>query len=118
LDHVTPSASVSSAAAARTRAFSRILSAAVTTVASVPAEEACCSGARPRSGLRDAGLDEESIARIHAPCGLDVGARTPSETAISVLAEVIAVRTGRAGESLRETTGPIHAETAPDSGAV
>jgi xanthine dehydrogenase accessory factor len=68
--------------------------------------------------LRDAGLDEKSIARIHAPCGLDVGARTPSETAISILAEVIAVRTGRAGESLRETTGPIHAETVPDAGAV
>jgi xanthine dehydrogenase accessory factor len=67
--------------------------------------------------LRDAGLDEQSIARIHAPCGLDVGARTPSETAISILAEVIAVRTGRTGESLRETSGPIHphAEAAPDA---
>jgi xanthine dehydrogenase accessory factor len=61
--------------------------------------------------LRDAGLDDQAIARIHAPCGLDVGARTPSETAISILAEVIAVRTGRGGESLSETDGPIHAET-------
>lgn len=58
--------------------------------------------------LRDAGLDEASIARIHAPCGLDVGARTPSETAVSILAEVIAVRAGRSGESLRVTSGPIH----------
>jgi xanthine dehydrogenase accessory factor len=66
--------------------------------------------------LRDSGLDERSIARIHAPCGLDVGARTPSETAISILAEVIAVRTGRTGESLRETSGPIHPETAPGVG--
>jgi len=62
--------------------------------------------------LRDAGLEEGSIARINAPCGLDVGARTPSETAISILAEVIAVRTGRTGESLRETSGPIHPEGA------
>jgi len=67
--------------------------------------------------LRDAGLDERSIARIHAPCGLDVGARTPSETAISILAEVIAVRTGRTGESLRDTGGPIHPHAAADAGA-
>jgi xanthine dehydrogenase accessory factor len=59
--------------------------------------------------LREAGLDEEAIARIHAPCGLDLGARTPSETAVSILAEVIAVRAERSGESLRETSGPIHA---------
>ncbi len=58
--------------------------------------------------LREAGLDESSIARIHAPCGLDVGARTPSETAISILAEVIALRTGRSAEPLGETSGPIH----------
>jgi xanthine dehydrogenase accessory factor len=67
--------------------------------------------------LRDTGLDERSIARIHAPCGLDVGARTPSETAISILAEVIAVRTGRTGASLRETSGPIHPKAAADAGA-
>ncbi|HEX6116285.1 MAG TPA: XdhC/CoxI family protein [Solirubrobacterales bacterium] len=58
--------------------------------------------------LRAAGVGDDSIARIHAPCGLDLGARTPSETAVSILAEVIAVRTGRSGESLRETSGPIH----------
>ena len=56
--------------------------------------------------LREAGLDESSIARIHAPCGLDVGARTPVETAVSILAEVIAVRTGRGGESLRRDERP------------
>ena len=68
--------------------------------------------ARRVERLREAGLDEQSIARIHAPCGLDIGARTPPETVVSILAEVIAVRTGRAGESLRETSGPIHPEVA------
>lgn len=58
--------------------------------------------------LRDAGLNEEAIARICAPCGLDIGARTPPETVVSILAEVIAVRTGRSGESLKQTDGPIH----------
>ena len=62
--------------------------------------------------LRDAGVDEDSIAAIHAPCGLDIGARTPPETVVSILAEVIAVRAGREGESLREASGPIHAEGA------
>ena len=66
--------------------------------------------------LRDAGLDEPSTARIHAPCGLDIGARTPVETAVSILAEVIAVRTGRRAESLRDTTGPIHPGTAATVG--
>lgn len=71
--------------------------------------------ARRLERLRDAGLDEQSIARIHAPCGLDVGARTPPETVVSILAEVIAVRTGRAGESLRETNGPIHPDGATEA---
>ncbi|MEJ7798269.1 MAG: XdhC/CoxI family protein [Solirubrobacteraceae bacterium] len=60
--------------------------------------------------LREAGVDAEDIERIHAPCGLDIGARTPVETVISILAEVIATRTRRAGESLETTSGPIHGE--------
>jgi len=58
--------------------------------------------------LRERGISEEALARISAPCGLDIGARTPAETAISVLAEILALRAHRSGERLAETRGPIH----------
>lgn len=58
--------------------------------------------------LRAAGIAAEDLARLHAPCGLDLGARTPEETAVSILAEVVAARTGRGGERLTVTSGPIH----------
>lgn len=58
--------------------------------------------------LRDAGVDDEGLTRLHAPIGLDLGARTPEETAISICAEIIATRTGRRALSLRETEGPLH----------
>jgi xanthine dehydrogenase accessory factor len=50
----------------------------------------------------------EQIERIMAPIGLDIGARSPEETAISICAEIIARRTGRQAPSLREGSGPIH----------
>jgi xanthine dehydrogenase accessory factor len=59
--------------------------------------------------LRLAGVDAFSLARLHAPCGLDIGSRTAEETAISVLAEIIASRARRPAAPLRHTTGPIHA---------
>lgn len=59
--------------------------------------------------LRAAGVDDGALARLHAPIGLDIGARTPEETAISIMAEVITVRTGRPGASLRGGDGPLHA---------
>ncbi len=58
--------------------------------------------------LRDAGVDDAGLARLQSPIGLDIGARTPEETAISICAEIISVRTGRVAHSLRDTTGPIH----------
>jgi xanthine dehydrogenase accessory factor len=60
--------------------------------------------------LRERGVAEADLARIHSPCGLDIGARTPAEMAISILAEMVAFRSGRSGASLQSTTGPIHAE--------
>jgi xanthine dehydrogenase accessory factor len=58
--------------------------------------------------LRRAGVTDAQIARLHAPCGLDIGSRTAEETAVSVLAEIIALRAERAARPLRKTTGPIH----------
>ncbi|MEO5901018.1 MAG: XdhC/CoxI family protein [Ilumatobacteraceae bacterium] len=59
--------------------------------------------------LRDAGLDDTDLGRLMSPIGLDIGARTPEETAISICAEIIATRTGRVAPSLRDGSGPIHA---------
>jgi xanthine dehydrogenase accessory factor len=58
--------------------------------------------------LKRAGVSEADLARVHAPCGLDIGSRTAEETAVSVLAEIIAARAERAGAPLRQTSGPIH----------
>ena len=58
--------------------------------------------------LRDEGVTDEGIARIMGPIGLDIGARTPEETAVSICAEIIALRTGRSAPSLRDTDGDIH----------
>ncbi len=58
--------------------------------------------------LLEAGVDGADVARIHAPIGLDLGARTPEETSISIAAEIIAERAGRAGGQLRLGTLPVH----------
>jgi xanthine dehydrogenase accessory factor len=69
--------------------------------------------------LREAGVDDGGLARVMAPIGIDIGARTPEETAVSICAEIIALRVGdRPVPSLRDAVGPIHrggpADAEPD----
>jgi xanthine dehydrogenase accessory factor len=61
--------------------------------------------------LREAGITEAEIARLSSPIGLDLGARTPEETAVSIAAEIIAGRWGGSGERLATTDGRIHRDT-------
>jgi xanthine dehydrogenase accessory factor len=58
--------------------------------------------------LRSEGVDEDALSRVLSPIGLDLGARTPDETAVAICAEIIALRTGRPVPSLRDGTGRIH----------
>ena len=58
--------------------------------------------------LREEGLTEAELDRVMAPIGLDLGARSPEETAVSICAEIIALRTGKGAPSLRDRQGPIH----------
>jgi xanthine dehydrogenase accessory factor len=60
--------------------------------------------------LRAAGITEAEVARMSSPVGLDLGARTPEETAVSIAAEIIALRWGGRGARLAETSGRIHHE--------
>lgn len=58
--------------------------------------------------LREAGVDEERLERLSSPIGLDLGARTPEETAVSIAAEIVALQWGGGGARLQDTAGPIH----------
>jgi xanthine dehydrogenase accessory factor len=63
-----------------------------------------------REKLVEEGVTDEEIAQIHGPAGLDIGADTPAEQAISMLSEALAVRAGRGGTPLKTAPGRIHVE--------
>jgi xanthine dehydrogenase accessory factor len=60
--------------------------------------------------LREEGVGDEALARLASPIGLDIGARTPEETAVSIAAEIVAHRWGGSGAPLTATAGPIHTD--------
>lgn len=64
--------------------------------------------------LRAAGLSEDQLSRLHSPVGLDLGARTPEETAVSIAAEIIALQWGGSGDSLGSRQERIHHDDAAE----
>jgi xanthine dehydrogenase accessory factor len=66
--------------------------------------------ARRLERLRDEGFSEDAFSRIHTPIGLDIGARSPEEIALAILAEIVAVRNRRDGGPLAQRSGPIHTD--------
>jgi xanthine dehydrogenase accessory factor len=65
--------------------------------------------------LREAGVDESALARLRAPIGLDLGARTPEEVAVSIAAEIVSARWGGTGTALSATTGAVHRPAPTDA---
>lgn len=68
--------------------------------------------------LREAGLTDAELARMESPLGLAIGARTPEETAVSIMAQVIQRQRGGSGAGLAEESGPIHRDSDPGEEAV
>lgn len=66
------------------------------------------SQAARRDALRALGTSDDELARIHGPIGLDLGGETPAETALSILAQIVASRNGRSGTPLDSMTDAIH----------
>ena len=62
------------------------------------------------SRLRAAGVTDAELARLSSPIGLDLGARTPEEAAVSIAAEIVATRTSAGAQPLSTTTGRIHVQ--------
>ncbi len=69
--------------------------------------------ARRAALLAQAGVTDAELGRLHSPLGLDLGAETPEETAVSVIAEIVAARRGATALPLRAIDGPLHAHAAP-----
>lgn len=67
--------------------------------------------------LAELGVDDAALSRLHSPLGLDLGATTVAETALSILAEITAARHGGTGAPLREVTGPMHRRPVDDDGS-
>ncbi|MFJ9818467.1 XdhC family protein [Streptomyces sp. NPDC101151] len=67
--------------------------------------------------LRDEGVSERELARLRSPIGLDLGARTPEETALSIVAEIVAARRGGTGIPLTGSKTPIHRDRGDEGGA-
>ena len=63
--------------------------------------------------LREEGVSEDDLARLRSPIGLDLGGRTPEETAVSIAAEIVQHRWGGSGRPLTDTAGRIHVDRAP-----
>ena len=63
--------------------------------------------------LVEAGVGAEELARLHSPIGLDLGARTPEETAVAIAAEVISARWGGSGERLSDQDSAVHRDHRP-----
>ncbi|MGW2277691.1 XdhC family protein [Streptomyces sp. NPDC001770] len=70
------------------------------------------------AALREEGLTARELGRLHSPIGLDLGARTPEETALSIMAEVVAERHGGTGARLTGARTPIHHEPVPSPNGV
>ncbi|KUJ58118.1 XdhC/CoxI family protein [Streptomyces sp. NPDC093228] len=67
--------------------------------------------------LREAGVGERELARLRSPIGLDLGARTPEETAVSIAAEIVAALRGGTGVPLTDSTAPIHRDAEERGGS-
>jgi xanthine dehydrogenase accessory factor len=61
-----------------------------------------------REWLTEHGVPAEAQARVHGPAGLDIGAHTPGEIAVSIVAEILATRAAATGGALRDREGPVH----------